>query len=104
MWRSAAPSRPRMASEPVERVLAALANRGAAVTHSGDQSYASCPAHEDTNPSLSISQGANGRALLNCHADCQTTDVVAKLGLTMADLSPSRLGGSVDHAVVARYE
>ena len=47
-----------------------------------------CPAHEDRTASLSISEGDDGRILLYCHAGCKTEDVVAALGLTMADLRP----------------
>ena len=46
---------------------------------------ARCPAHEDENPSLSIS-GRDGRVLLNCFAGCQTSAILSALGLTMADL------------------
>jgi putative DNA primase/helicase len=44
-----------------------------------------CPAHDDRNPSLSITNGDKG-VLVCCHAGCTTDDVVAALGLTMADL------------------
>jgi hypothetical protein len=48
-----------------------------------------CPAHEDQNSSLSIAEGDDGRALLKCHAGCATKDVVAALGIRMADLMPA---------------
>ena len=38
-------------------------------------------AHDDHNPSLSITEGDDGRALLKCHAGCTTEDVVAALTL-----------------------
>jgi hypothetical protein len=44
-----------------------------------------CPAHDDNTPSLSVSHGNEG-VVLRCHAGCDTADVVAALGLTMADL------------------
>ena len=44
-----------------------------------------CPAHEDRNPSLSVSNG-DGRVLVKCHAGCTTEQVVAALGLTVSDL------------------
>ena len=44
-----------------------------------------CPAHEDKNPSLSVSQGDKG-ILLHCHKGCPPEDIVAELGLKMADL------------------
>ena len=52
-----------------------------------------CPAHDDHNPSLSISQGDDGRVLLHCHAGCPVEKVVAALGLTMADLMPPQSSG-----------
>jgi hypothetical protein len=54
---------------------------------------ARCPAHDDRNNSLSISVGDDGRILLYCFVDCPTTEIVKKIGLTMADLFPSREGG-----------
>jgi putative DNA primase/helicase len=45
-----------------------------------------CPAHDDHQASLSISEGAAG-ILVNCHANCPAESVVAALGLTMADLA-----------------
>lgn len=46
---------------------------------------ARCPFHQDNSPSLSIGEGAD-RILLHCFALCETPDIVAALGLTMADL------------------
>ncbi|MFN7947022.1 MAG: AAA family ATPase [Blastocatellia bacterium] len=45
-----------------------------------------CPAHEDRRPSLSISEGDNGRILLTCHAGCSTDAIVQASGLRMSDL------------------
>lgn len=44
-----------------------------------------CPAHDDSTPSLSVSRGKEG-VVLHCHAGCAKPDVVAALGLEMADL------------------
>jgi hypothetical protein len=49
---------------------------------------ARCPAHEDCNPSLSVTEGSDGRVLLKCFAGCSTEDIVKALSLTMADLFP----------------
>jgi len=67
---------------PTATVLSKLP--GAKRNGSGWQ--ARCPAHEDRNPSLSVSEGDDGRALLKCHAGCETEAVVAALGLRMQDL------------------
>src|SRR3989344_5592337 len=47
---------------------------------------AHCPAHEDSNPSLSIREGRDGRILLKCHAGCSTEQILAALGLELRDL------------------
>jgi hypothetical protein len=51
---------------------------------------ARCPVHDGDNPaSLSVGIGADGRALLWCHARaCEPAAIVAALGLTVADLFP----------------
>ena len=46
---------------------------------SGDGWTACCPAHDDQNPSLSITDGADGRLLVRCHAGCLQEDVIAEL-------------------------
>jgi len=47
---------------------------------------ARCPAHDDRIPSLTISQGKDGRTLLKCFGGCSTQDVVSAAGLTIPDL------------------
>lgn len=44
-----------------------------------------CPAHEDSSPSLSVTNGA-GKVLLHCHAGCRAEDVWQRLGLAAGDL------------------
>lgn len=48
-----------------------------------------CPGHEDRNPSLSISEGHDGKILLKCFRGCSAERIVAALGLKEADLFPS---------------
>lgn len=72
-----------LAGSPVALVLAKL-ERAKSV---GKGSWmALCPAHEDRNPSLSISEGRDGRVLLKCHAGCAVPAIVAAIGLTVGDL------------------
>jgi putative DNA primase/helicase len=47
---------------------------------------ARCPAHEDRQASLSISEGQDGRVLLKCHAGCDHKKIVSALGLEERDL------------------
>jgi len=67
---------------------------------------ARCPAHEDRKASLSIAAGDDGRVLLHCHAGCQTADVVAAMGLRLADLMPERANpnGDARPQIVATYD
>lgn len=51
-----------------------------------------CPAHDDRSPSLSVSEGDDGRLLLHCHGGCKTEDVVKALGLEMRDLFEETTG------------
>src|SRR5690606_37511242 len=51
---------------------------------------ACCPAHDDRTPSLSISEGENGKVLLHCFAGCDVADVVAAMGLATSDLFPPK--------------
>src|SRR5262249_29153788 len=48
---------------------------------------ATCPAHDDPEPSLEIRMGeAAGHLLLKCHGGCSTAQVLAALQLTWVDL------------------
>ncbi len=45
-----------------------------------------CPAHDDRTPSLSVSEGTGRRILVKCFAGCTVEQIVAALGLSLADL------------------
>ncbi len=53
---------------------------------------AKCPAHEDRSPSLSIRELDDGRVLIHDFGGCEVGDVLAALGLTLADLFEKPLG------------
>ena len=78
----ASPSRPvRQLLERLERV------------ESRNGSYlALCPAHEDREPSLSVGEGDDGRALIKCFAGCTPQNITDALGLQMSDLFEHRNG------------
>jgi len=67
---------------------------------------ARCPAHHDQTPSLSIGVGRDDHVLLCCHAGCETSAVVAALGMTMADLRPDTPSACSkdERVIVAAYE
>ena len=56
------------------------------VKGSGGSYKAKCPAHMDSNPSLSVSLGRDRRILVKCHAGCRTEDILEVMGLDMKDL------------------
>ena len=68
-------------SEPVQLLVERLHAK-----RSGDGWKAKCPAHDDRDPSLSIREGSDGRALIKCHAGCQTNDILAAIDLKPRDL------------------
>lgn len=70
---------------PVERILSKLPD----AKKSGMGWSACCPAHEDRRASLSVGEGEDGRALVKCHAGCETEAVCAAVGLAMSDLMPT---------------
>ena len=77
---------------PVARVLDALERSGCAPRQNGRGWQALCPAHDDRRPSLSLSEGRDGRALLKCMAGCDTAPVLAALGVDWGDLQGASRG------------
>ncbi len=54
---------------------------------------ARCPCRsDDTNPSLSVAEGDDGRVLVNCHRGdgCDVNKICSSVGMTVADLMPPR--------------
>lgn len=49
---------------------------------------ACCPAHADSSPSLSIALCNDGRILVHCFAGCSAVDILAAVGLGLADAAP----------------
>lgn len=71
----------------LDRVINALTTAGVKHFKRGDHVQASCPAHEDGHPSLSIDYDAtNARVLANCQARCGGDDVLDALGMTWPEL------------------
>ncbi len=88
------------ASEPaVALVINALAEHGCAPKGAGRNWTSRCPAHEDRNPSLSVSPGSRGRdVVLHCHAGCAPDDVLAALSLTWTDIAAAAGDGGTSLA------
>ena len=70
----------------IDEILSSLQN----VEKACEGYKAVCPAHDDKEASLSISEGNDGRVLLHCHAGCETEVIVDFLGLKMSDLFPTK--------------
>src|SRR5829696_3786084 len=80
-----------MAATPIERVLVAVPD--AREIKPGEW-RARCPVHRGASAtSLKIATGEDGRALLHCFADCPLDDILAHLGLNLADLFPKDVRG-----------
>lgn len=73
--------------DPVERVVGLL--KGVKKTSQGGWT-ARCPAHDDSKPSLSVSRGDSGCALVHCHTGCSVEAICGALGLTLKDLFPPK--------------
>ena len=55
---------------------------GLKARRSGSGWVAKCPAHEDSNPSLSIGE-KDGKVLVHCHAGCSQRDLIEALCLSL---------------------
>jgi len=75
-----------MGSEPphLENVLSRLNN----VKAFNGYYKASCPAHTDNNPSLSIWLNDQLKVSMKCHAGCDNLDILPAINLALADLYP----------------
>ena len=68
-----------------------LISRLEGVIKSGSGWRARCPAHDGKSTSLAITEGDNGAVLVHCFAGCAVHDVLAAVGLELADLFPERI-------------
>ena len=48
-----------------------------------------CPAHEDNNPSLSITETKDGKLLLHCFCGCSFEEIIAAAGLNSGQVKPA---------------
>jgi hypothetical protein len=89
-----------------ERIRDALASAGKRITDNRQNHFvAQCPAHDDGRPSLGVDYKGD-KTMLRCYAGCQVDDIVADLGLELADLFDERIDvtqrGDVANGVVVR--
>jgi len=76
---------------PLDAVWAALARADCGPHGPAHDFRARCPVHGGDNPeALHVSTGADGRALVHCHAHgCSVDAIVSALDLTIPDLFPA---------------
>lgn len=81
----------------VETLLARLSG----VRRSGGGWQALCPAHEDRNPSLSVT-AREGKILLFCHSGCTIESICAALKIRVSDLFPESRPTGKDRPGIVR--
>ena len=73
----------------ISEIIARIEARTGAKAEKGGNSWVCrCPAHEDHNPSLSVTEGEMGAVLVKCFANCSFDDIVSALGLQQTDFFP----------------
>jgi len=76
-----------LGNERFEAVLVRIETAtGRPCRRNGDTVQCHCPAHDDANPSLSVSVRDDGGVLLHCHAGCESKAILSALNLTWHDL------------------
>ena len=82
----AVPQAKTQANSGDERPIDLVVSKLHGVRRSGAGYIARCPYHNDSEPSLAISEGKDGRVLLHCHAGCEFDDILNAIGLEAKDL------------------
>jgi len=74
-------------NDPLDTIETALRSRVDRVTRRDNQLQAQCPAHNDRNPSLTVSRGDRQQIVLHCFAGCTADAVLTALNLRWTDLT-----------------
>lgn len=64
---------------------------------------ACCPAHEDTNPSMTLHEAQDGRILVHCWAGCTFEEIVGAVGLGWEPWFPPKQPDDFKRAVKRPY-
>ena len=68
------------------------------VTPNGNSAMARCPAHDDKRPSLSLTKGEDGTAIVNCFVGCDWREIETRLGIASGGaLTPARNTATLQH-------
>jgi hypothetical protein len=89
---------------PLKHILSCL--EGVEETSNGSY-QALCPAHDDHDPSLSVSavvENGTQKVLISCWAGCERDQILKKLGLEWKDLFSSNESDRRSGRIVATYE
>lgn len=71
----------------LHEILQHLESKTGRHSHKSKNGYMTCcPAHEDKNPSLSISEDSKGKVLINCFAGCTPEAICKALAIKTSDL------------------
>ena len=83
---------------PFDLIIASARKRGyKVIARRPGQALLQCGAsdHPDNHPSVSLSEGDDGRALIYCHArKCDPARILSGYGLTLGDLFPKDSRGT----------
>ena len=74
-------------NDPLQTIEEALRQRVQRITRRDNQIVAQCPAHQDSNPSLTVSRGDRQNIVLHCFAGCTPQSVLDALQLRWQDLA-----------------
>lgn len=91
----------------VSDVLMRLKSQQCHPRRNGKGWTACCPAHDDSNPSLSVAESVNGGVVLHCHTGCTPEAVCEAIGIKLVDLMPPRKkthhgGSGVPHGPIVK--
>ena len=88
----------------LQRVVDALDANGCNPRKTGTGWSARCPAHDDKNPSLSVSEGEHQPVVLYCQAGCTPEAVLQALGMTLADVCEDSKIARPNRHIVDTYD
>lgn len=52
---------------------------------------AACPAHDDKHPSMTITEGEDGKVLCKCFSGCSIEEITGAVGMQLSDLFPPKM-------------
>lgn len=96
-----------MARDYISPEVSNFLNKLQGVRANGNNWSARCPCRsDDSNPSLSIGQGDDGRVLVTCHRGipCDVEQICESVGITVSELMPPKKDKKRKLTLVANYD